>query len=554
MIKTELEYGAYYDFIVTKDDRVSTRDYNSLKLFYIDVTEDLCTTIGLKQSEDVILKNISLNGYDNYFIHFGNGTIDPEVEYIVSEDDTFCLHEVSGYTKNLNYDITPKLGYNQLSGGFYQGFFKLYGYPVEFMPNRMRKGWTTNMMLHLPTSGYGTGSTSGTTLNDVFNNPGFIYYLGTRAENKYSDLTPVEVNILKNDYLFTFVDIDNQYTRIGTYQLDGIPYEGYFYIKDGIPYAGRNSSDINIVNNYIYDNIFNIDGAIIPGDDRTGTITGDTQLTYFNKYKDVIDNSFGVRITPDGRIGYRKIYATDPCYTGETQEVSGITTNSFVDFTQDCDNFTMGKIITKYFTIEDSYTKCSVISDQEQILVNEGSDVPDDSTYILFQDGNIWSAQDDSLIIYSSKPKDKYVYVTVTFERDFSYDTKCDLTYGDYKNGTLTISLNGFTVYRNRNFKEVIPHELDTEAKYQEGVPFNISFGGGSQGLYEAIYLDPNKTVDGIIDKFFAGTFNGGVKFIEMYSIPLYITEVREIIKNNLQNYNLYQPKGGRRVFIKNQI
>lgn len=492
MIKTQLEYGAYYDFIVTKDDRTSTRDYNALKLFYIDVTENLCTTIGIKQSEDVLLKNISLNGYDNYFIHFGNGTIDPEVEYIVSKDDTLCLHEVSGYTKNLNYDITPKLGYNQLSGGFYQGFFKLYGYPVEFMPNRMRKGWTTNMMLHFPTLGYGTGATSGTTLNDVFNNPGFIYYLGTRAENKYSDLTPIEVTILKNDYAFTFVDIENQYTATGTYQLNGSPYEGYFYIKDGIPYAGRNVLDL--------------------------TFTGDTQLSYFNMYKDVIDNSFGVRITPDGKIGYRKIYATDPCYTGATQDVSGITNNSFVDFTQDCDNFTVGKIVTKYFTIEDSYTKCSVINDQNQ------------------------------------NNSDKFIYVTVTFERDFSYDTKCDLTYGDYKNGTLTISLNGFTVYRNHNFKEVIPHELDTEAKYQEGVPFNISFGGGSQGLYDAVYLDPNKNVDGIIDKFFAGTFNGGVKFIEMYSIPLYITEIREIIENNLQTYNLYQPKGGRRVFIKNQI
>jgi hypothetical protein len=506
MIKTQLEYGAYYDFIVTKDDRTSTRDYNALKLFYIDVTENLCTTIGIKQSEDVLLKNISLNGYDNYFIHFGNGTIDPEVEYIVSKDDTLCLHGVSGYTKNLNYDITPKLGYNQLSGGFYQGFFKLYGYPVEFMPNRMRKGWTTNMMLHFPTLGYGTGATSGTTLNDVFNNPGFIYYLGTRAENKYSDLTPVEVNILKNDYAFTFVDIDNQYTATGTYQLNNTPYEGYFYIKDGIPYAGRNVLDL--------------------------TFTGDTQLSYFNMYKDIIDNSFGVRITPDGRIGYRKIYATDPCYTGVTQEVSGITNNSFVDFTEDCDDFTLAKIITKYFTIEESYTKNSVIADELQILVNE----------------------DGSLTGYTGETKDKYIYVTVIFERDFAYDSKCDLTYGDYKNGTLTISLNGFTVYRNHKFREVIPHELDTEAKYQEGVPFNISFGGGSQGLYDAVYLDSNKTVDGLIDKFFAGTFNGGVKFIEMYSVPLYITEVREIIQNNLQNYNLYQPKGGRRVFIKNQI
>ena len=116
------------------------------------------------------------------------------------------------------------------------------------------------------------------------------------------------------------------------------------------------------------------------------------------------------------------------------------------------------------------------------------------------------------------------------------------------------MSLNGFTVYRNHKFKEFIPHELDTEVKYQESVPFNISFGGGTQGLFDAVYLDPNKHIDGIIEKFFAGTFEGGVRFIEMYSIPLYIVEIRDIIKNKLQNYNLYYPKGGRRVFIKNMM
>ena len=88
----------------------------------------------------------------------------------------------------------------------------------------------------------------------------------------------------------------------------------------------------------------------------------------------------------------------------------------------------------------------------------------------------------------------------------------------------------------------------------QESVPFNISFGGGTQGLFDAVYLDPTKRVNGIIEKFFAGTFEGGVRFIEMYSIPLYIVEIRDIIKNKLQNYNLYYPKGGRRVFIKNMM
>ena len=550
MFKTELEYGSYYDFFLTKDCRPFVRDYDYFKLFYIDVTKDLCSTVGVKQGQDILLQNISLTGYDNFFIppvsklqfvwnttantwaettvnwlntpavvNFGGNVIkvkpdviDTETEYVVTSGDTLCLHSVSGYTSNLKYDISPKLNYNQLFGGFYQGFFKLFGYPVEFMPTRMRKGWTTNMMLHFPITGNTTGVTSGTTLNDVFDNEGFIYYIGTRAENKYSELTNVEVTRLKNEYNFTFTDTDNLYTKTGVYLLNGQPYAGYYYTKDGIAYAGRNSTDINIINNYIYDSVFNIDGVVIPGGNMTGTITGTTKLTYFNGYKDIIDNSFGVRVLPDGRIGYRTIYSTDPCYTGATQEVSGITNNSFIDFSNDCDDFTIGKIITKYFTIEESYTREPVIN------VNDT----------------------------------KFLLVSVTFERDFSYEGTCLLKYGQYRNGTLSISLNGFTVYRNRKFKEFIPHELDAEAKYQEAVPFNISFGGGTQGLYDAVYLDLNKEIEGTIEKFFAGTFNGGVSFIEMYSIPLYVTEIRDIIKNKLQNYNLYYPKGGRRVFIKN--
>ena len=434
MYKTELEKGTYYDFKLTNDCRPFVRDYDAFKLFYIDVTKNLCSTVGITQLQNVVLPNISLTGYDNFFIPpLGNTIPDPETEYIVTSGDTLCLHAVSGYTSNLKYDILPKLGYNQLYGGFYQGFFKLYGYPVEFMPTRMRKGWTTNMMLHFPI----TGVTSGDTLNDTFNNEGFIYYIGTRAENKYSDLTTVEIDLLKKEYNFTFIDTDNLYTKTGVYLLDGNPYAGYYYIKDGITYAGRNSSDVNIVNNYIYDDVFNIDGVSIPENLKTGTITGTTKLTHFNGYKDIIDNSFGIRILPDGRIGYRTIYSTDPCYTGATQEVTGITNNSFIDFSNDCDDFTVGKIITKYFTIEESYTRFPVINETNE----------------------------------------KYLFVSVIFERDFSYDTKCQLTYGEYRNGTLSISLNGFTVYRNHKFKEFIPHELDAEPKYQESVPFNISFG-----------------------------------------------------------------------------
>ena len=60
-------------------------------------------------------------------------------------------------------------------------------------------------------------------------------------------------------------------------------------------------------------------------------------------------------------------------------------------------DFTIGKIITKYFTIEESYTRTPVIN------VNDT----------------------------------KFLLVSVTFERDFSYEGTCLLKYGEYRNGTL---------------------------------------------------------------------------------------------------------------------
>lgn len=474
------EKGEYYDLVLTKDGSAFKRDLSKNRLFYVDVTQELCSSVGAKAGSDILVENITLNGYDNFFISNGNGTINPDVELEIKKEDRFCLSPVSGYTTELKYEITRDDGFNKLDGGFYQGFFKLYGYPIEFFKNRFEKGWTVNMLIHTPFS----GTTVTPTLNDIFDNSGFVFYLGTRAENKFSDLSTIEVQILEESFSFSFVDTNNLYTNTGAYQLNDIEYIGYYYTLDGIPYAGRTIDDES---------------------------QGNQRLYYNNKYKDLINNAFGVRILPDGRVGYRTVYATDLCTTEPIQAVSGITSDSFIDYTKDYNNFTVGKIITKYFTIEESYTKYAVIN----------------------------------------KSGEEYLYLNIIFERDFDYKGRCQLKYGDYLNGTLSILINGFTVYKNKNFKEVIPHELDATSNLQEGVPFTLSFGGGTQGLIEALYLDENKLVSDTLSEFFAGSFTGGAVFIEMYGIPLNVTEIRTIMKKDLVSYDLYYPQGGRRVYIK---
>jgi len=57
----------------------------------------------------------------------------------------------SGFDKTVLYEVVSKednVGkYHELYGGFYQGFYKLFGYDYEILPERMNKGWTVEMLL-----------------------------------------------------------------------------------------------------------------------------------------------------------------------------------------------------------------------------------------------------------------------------------------------------------------------------------------------------------------------------------------------------------------------
>jgi len=439
----------------------------------------------------------------------------------------FKLNPVTGYKTQYDYSIVSKVmnsvsqEYKQLLGGFYQGVFKLFGYPVEYFKTRANKGWTVNMMLALT-----SGTTTGTTLNDLHsttftNHPmsGMVFYMGTRAENKYLTITGSAINNIVSDtnlvdnvildvttepisQIFTDTNLNlfdktNLYTYGEELLLNGKPYIGFYYISNGIYYVDR-------------------------GDDARSILTRKTNQN------DIINNAFAIFFR-DGFVGYRLIYATDPCYTGSTANaIAGtpditlldpntIDEDSFVNVTDVCDKNQVSKIITKEFTIEE------VMSSQKKInLLN---------------------------------PIKRFIYVSVVFERDFTYDTDCDLKYGKYKNGTLTIYINGVSVFSYDNFTEIIPHELDTTEYLQEGVPFNISFGGGTQGLIEEINSVGNSissTTNRILDKFFSYTFIGGVKTIQMYMTPLNVIEIRKNLNTINNNYGIRTFEGGRFTFHKN--
>ena len=420
MYRCELDKSEYYDFVLTDDCNIFYRDLSKNKKIEIDFIDGLCNKIGPTGYTDVILNNISLTGYDNQLL--SGDTIDYDKTYIVEE--RFCFHEINGK------DIEEEDGYIKLNGGFYQGFFKLFDYPIEFLEPRMKKGWTVDMLLHLPITSGGT-----------------IFYMGTSAEQKYTNLTENEVQILQDNLNIEFKDVTRQFSNNLFWQLTDVTniitgYTGYYDIKNGIPY------------------IYNTN----------------TKLYYKNDYKDLINNAFCIYIDENGCIGYKNIISTNQC---ETQEY-------LLD-----DPF-------KYITIETGIT--------EQIIDTTTGNTNDN----------------------------RFINLTIIFERDFEYKDECELKTGDYKKGVLKILINGFVVHRFYNFTEIIPHELDNRKEFQEGVPYNISIGGGTLGLSQAKWIDQEK-LDFLSDKWI-DTFDGGVRSIDFYDIPLYVTEIRDIIsKKNIE-------------------
>jgi hypothetical protein len=95
------------------------------------------------------------------------------------------------------------------------------------------------------------------------------------------------------------------------------------------------------------------------------------------------------------------------------------------------------------------------------------------------------------------------------------------------------IYVNGKLVYVSGELPTFNFKELDDMPDKQEGVPFNISVGGGTQGLADVIFMDYKKLPDKqlFLEKYFGGSFIGYFKSFKVYSCALSLSEIR----NNFQ-------------------
>ena len=609
--KTKLNYGYNFDLTLASDERdydeevvfsnnlIGENDGNRLPIFF-DLNNSLTSTqplINFGQyisGNTLVSKNyynpnnqdlscftaytgacdVGLVGTDNGLYREMSGET---LYYMMGIDNTFKfnphyrdrrfkMHPVTGYTqspnvvfsgrpKNTIYNIVYKddgddIGYYQeLYGGFYQGFYKLNGYDYEVFPERVNKGWTAEMVLKPRIyDEYFINNTTQEYLNNKYpNNSGTFFYFGTRAENKYYHNAGGSPQS------------DTGYTRTTS----GLTCLQSCACSD----TGVTNSDcISIYPNTEFTTIHDI------GCNCGCVSTVQTPLPETDPKFDVLSNALSLRFSgcaenPSVCVKYIKI--TGSCVTTGVCETTGVTFQTGYTINEvcsepiydicgtDCGDFVpeswvmISAVFERYRSIEDcDLYNLGGLNDIRKITTQSSIN---GQSYKLIGPPE---THPNSI----SEPK---IY-KINFNKKWFDEI-------DYRLGTLKLYVNGYLFMVIEDFEEIIPRELNTEKEKQVGVPFNISFGGGTQGLHDNLIfsgcsspygpyvqdpeLFPNNilsatTLSGIstnilLEQNFGGTFMGGISQFRMYVEPLGSPQIQHnfrLLKNKFNLFDFWCP------------
>jgi hypothetical protein len=145
-----------------------------------------------------------------------------------------------------------------------------------------------------------------------------------------------------------------------------------------------------------------------------------------------------------------------------------------------------------------------------------------------------------------------------------NYDPNKAQCYAQRK-GTLSIYINGGLFWGISDFDEFYFRGLKNDDEKQLGVPYNISWGGGSFGLKHSLHytdfdktsltLDPSK-YDQLIEHNFNSSYIGNIQKLRIYNKALANNEVRQnaiILALSNSAYDLSVINGGRLIRRLNQ-
>lgn len=585
----------YWDFVLSQDDSPSFG--NAAKLTekclssYIDFGDENCQetisnysgfTINGVHSYDSYtweeclndgaeLDDIGYTGIDNGFIYYGGYDRVTNKEFyeiftdshipVESGDCRLHLHAVTGNTGVFSYDMEYISGnYYALKGGFFQGFYKLFGFDYQVLPQYIENEW--NVEVELRPRDY---EEQENTLNSTHpNNKGIFFYMGTRAEDKFlriynTDLSKYETREQPiNDYCDSYFSWDEDEELIEAAEKAGklnriiniisarnltyfLNTYGYKWDNNHTYYPGNKPPmSPNPVSQYLGDDDYYEEDIIISGStiitsngvplDDSGyyEIKTDNKFILFDRTNEGFTTVSWEKLPEDQRTYIVLTGSTNDLHTGNLflimdRTCSGYTTETLADYYSDNKplyNFT-GDTINNAFALK--YNEDGSIGYRYLVLGCKR----DDETEEEYK-------KRDKIAIFEERSlsglvnPNEWATINVKFSILNGDFDRCGKPIGQRKM-KIFIYVNGYLKFISKELPEFNFRELKTVAEKQEGVPFNISIGGGTQGLCDSVWVDYNKTFEKIlpIEKNFAGTFIGDIKRFRFYTCKLQLAQIR---------------------------
>ena len=392
-----------------------------------------------------------------------------------TDNTTGVLANPINYGMKSDYDRSGF--YYDLYGGFFQGFYKLFSYGYQVLPNRMDKGWTVECLLKVRSSGSSWNNQVGTTLNTAYpSNEGLFFYFGARSENKFYNCFSGETGYTTSDNytdlynctgscVFTGISADTCQSAVNYACLDGTCTDE----SSCTDITQCNSSWVNLGTNtgWTYDDkIFN------------GNFYTSAQTEY-----QIMSNNFGLRLSGGPEYGGYKLGYRVLRFTGDTS-VTG-TSDSFA-----CSG---GTYATGY-TIEEAYSPpiCTGLTQDSWIKVDA---VFKRNNFYATDLQKLWKGGTNLITTLTCEEETVAMSGSSATTTNIIEGEKLFLQNiawtGDKVNraGDLTLYVNSRPVLKVPNFEEVIPRRLNELPMKQLTEPYSMSWGGGSQGLYESLTL-----------------------------------------------------------------
>lgn len=627
-IKLAINYDEYWDFFLNKDAYGSyvfdgSRLHDKCLISYIDTTNSDCTVVDdwlystksyqweSGTSIGYALYNVGYTGVDNGLIRFRKDRISnadfvkiySESEFSFDKDDLrLKLHAISGNTMKYEYPLRIENGLARCNGGFYQGVFKTQCDKYQILPSSLYNDvWDFEFVLKREEF----ERESDKMLNDTHpNNKGLFFFIGTRAENKWSMLydeklvsadTFDEGDVFDYDGMTCdplspsrFSDVD-WYDKLEYWRVRPIDnYVDYIYYPESMYQTDE----------YFDDYVFDTEKPIIVNDRKyakelndccsctkhtdyivttklrcccsrcrrihktvevknkvvcpsclfgadyladVDTMPYDTDyvqpeldismfeyqtakdgipLNKFRKYKSIFtDNKFLLFHRCKGFNVFNWVEDTIVEYRQLQHDFKG---NLFLYMDRTCKGYNV-------FNIDELYEKNMPKYDLYEDLYNNalGFRITDNGEIgyrYLSVDCEV--SGDNKIKIYEG-------YSNPNIIKDKQWHVVHVKVIGGINTMYLKFYVDGRLKYITAEMPLLNLRELREELEKQELVPFNISLGGGTQGLCDVIMPNYMKTYDTVfpMEEYFGGTFIGYIKIFRWYNCTMELMNIRN-------NYN----------------